>query len=191
MRQKRDWVEQGRLIPLVQMALNKHANLPNVPVITELARDDRERKMITALFAPETMVRPFAAPPGVPKACVAALRKAFDDTMKDPAFLVYAKKVKLELNPISGVGAQKIVRDVLGTLPDIVAALKVVLSTKGNVEKVKLSYVSVTGPIVKIKKKGRRLTHQNLRRWQEGQVQGIKMGMNCTFPISAPARNRK
>ena len=173
------------------MALNKQANLPNVPVITELVRDDREREMITALFAPETMGRPFAAPPGVPKARVAALRKAFEDTMKDQAFLVYAKKVKLEFNRIYGVEAQKIVRDVLSTLPDIVPALKVALSTKGNVEKVKLSYVSVTGPIVKIKKKGRRLTHQNLRRWQEGQVQGIKMGMNCTFPISAPARNRK
>jgi hypothetical protein len=110
----------------------------------------------------------------VPKARVAALRKAFDDTMKDPAFLVYAKKVKLELNPISGVEAQKIVRDVLSTLPDIVAALKVALSTKSNVEKVKLSYVSVTGPIVEIKKKGRRLTIKHGGKKAKTKVSGSR-----------------
>jgi len=91
--------------------------------------------MITALFAPETTGRPFAAPPGVPKARIAVLRKAFGDTKKDQAFLVHTKKVMLELNLISGVEAQKIVRDTLSTLPSIVVAVKVALSTKGNVEK--------------------------------------------------------
>lgn len=207
LRQKRDWVEQGRLIPLVQMAMNKHPDLPNVPLITELARDDRERKMITALFSPETMGRPFAAPPGMPKARVAALRKAFDDTMKDPAFLAYAKKVKLELNPISGLEAQKIVKDILNTPPDIVAALKVALSTKGNVEKVKLSYVSVTGPIVEIKRKGRRLAIKHGGKKAKTKVSGsrtkifvdgkkakrkaIKMGMDCTFTYLGPGTESK
>jgi len=123
------------------MARNKHANLSNAPVITELACDDRERTMITALFAPETTGRPFAAPTGVPKARITVLRKAFDDTMKDPAFLVHTKKVKLELNLMSGAEVQNLVRDTLSTLPGIVVALKLALSTKGNVEKVKLSYV--------------------------------------------------
>lgn len=207
MAQKRDWYESGRLKVLVQMATEKHPDLPNVPLIMELASNEREQQMMKALFLPERMGRPFALPPGTPRARVAAVRKAFDDTVKDPGFLAYAKKVKMDLQPISGEEAQQIVATVLSTSKETIARLKKVLSSKGNVEKAKLTYVSVSGKIVEIKKKGRRLAIMNGGKKAKTKVSGsrtkifvngnkakrkaIKMGMNCTFTYLGPGTESK
>ena len=45
--------------------------------------------------------RPFAAPPGVPADRVTALRRAFEDTLKDPEFISEAAKMQLEIEPLS------------------------------------------------------------------------------------------
>jgi len=205
--QKRDWYESGRLKVLVQMATEKHPDLPNVPLITELARNEREQKMMKALFLPERMGRPLALPPGTPMVRVAAIRKAFDDTMKDPEFIAYAKKVKMDLQPISGEEAQQIVATVLSTTPETIGLLKKALSTKGNIEKAKLTYVDVSGAIVEIKKKGRQLAIKSGGKKVKTKVSGsrtaifvdgkkakrkaIKMGMNCTFTYLGPGTESK
>ena len=48
------------------------------------------------------MARPFAAPPGIPADRKAALVAAFDATMKDPEYLADAKKLDIDVNPVSG-----------------------------------------------------------------------------------------
>jgi tripartite-type tricarboxylate transporter receptor subunit TctC len=66
------------------------------------------------------MGRPFAAPPGVPEDRKQALRKALDDTLKDPAFLDEANKLKIEVNPVSGAEVDKLVAELYRTPKDIV-----------------------------------------------------------------------
>jgi tripartite-type tricarboxylate transporter receptor subunit TctC len=86
-----------------------------VPLVVDLARNDEEKQIFKLVFARQPIGRPFLAPPGIAVERVAALRKAFIDTLKDKEFLAEAQKTKLEINPVSGEAVQKIVQDVYRT----------------------------------------------------------------------------
>lgn len=104
-----NWYKDKTVHVLIQLALNKHPDLPDVPLIMDLAKTDEERAILTLVFARQTMGRPFMAPPGVPAERVAALRKAFMATMKDKEFLAEAEKGQLEITPVSGEDLQALV----------------------------------------------------------------------------------
>ena len=70
------WYKEKTIFVLIQLALSKHPDLPDVPLIMDLAKTEEQRQMLTLVFARQTMGRPFMAPPGVPQDRVAALRKA-------------------------------------------------------------------------------------------------------------------
>jgi tripartite-type tricarboxylate transporter receptor subunit TctC len=114
------WIEDGTIRLLAQLALDKHADLPHVPLIMDMVKTPEQRDVLRLVFAGQVMGRPYLAPPGVPAARLAALRKAFMDTMKDPAFLAEAQKIKLEITPVSGEAVQKLVAEVYATPPDVV-----------------------------------------------------------------------
>ena len=75
----------------------------------------------------QTMGRPFAAPPGVPADRAAALRRAFDATLKDPAFLAEADKLKLEVNPVTGEDVDKLIAELYATPKDVVEETRVAI----------------------------------------------------------------
>ena len=100
---------------LVQLSLSKHADLPNVPLIMDFAKNEEQKQIFKLVFARQPMGRPFLAPPGMPAERVAALRKAFMDTLQDPEFLAEAARMKLEINPVSGEAVQDIVQEVYKT----------------------------------------------------------------------------
>jgi tripartite-type tricarboxylate transporter receptor subunit TctC len=108
----------------VQLSLDKHPELPGVPLVTDFAKTDAQRAILKMVFARQVMGRPFLAPPNVPADRVAALRQAFMATMKDKDFLVEADKTQLEVNPVSGEEVEKLVKDVYATPADIVAKAK-------------------------------------------------------------------
>jgi tripartite-type tricarboxylate transporter receptor subunit TctC len=118
---KLNWVEDKTISLLVQMSLAKHPDLPNVPLVTDLAKTDEQRQIFKLIFARQVMGRPYMLPPGVPQDRVDALRKAFMDTMKDKEFLAEADKVKLEITPVDGDRIQKLVEEIYKTSPDIIA----------------------------------------------------------------------
>jgi tripartite-type tricarboxylate transporter receptor subunit TctC len=66
------------------------------------------------------MGRPFAAPPGVPADRAQALRRAFDATLKDPAFLAEAEKLKLDVNPVTGEEVDRLIAELYASPKDIV-----------------------------------------------------------------------
>jgi tripartite-type tricarboxylate transporter receptor subunit TctC len=123
-----DWVKDGTLKLLVQLSLEKHPDLPNVPLIMDLVRTGEQRAVLRLVFARQVIGRPYLAPPGVPAARLALLRKAFMDTMNDPDFLAEAEKLKLEVTPVPGEKVEQLVAEIYRTPPDIVskalAALK-------------------------------------------------------------------
>ena len=92
----------GQINILFQATIVPDPRLPNVPIGTELARSDEDRKALELFFARVALGRPFVAPPGVPAARIAALRKAFHDTMKDPAFLADTRRQQLQVDAIEG-----------------------------------------------------------------------------------------
>jgi tripartite-type tricarboxylate transporter receptor subunit TctC len=105
----------------MQFSLAKHADLPNVPLVTELARTDIERQIVRLIFGRQVMGRPYAAPPGVPKDRADALRKAFMDTMADKEFLAEVEKAKFEITAVSGDSIATLVTDIYKTTPPAVA----------------------------------------------------------------------
>lgn len=99
---KPDWLKQNSIRILVQMALKKNPELPNVPLIFDYIKNDTDRQVAELLLAPLLGGRPFIAPPGVPAERLAALRTAFAATMHDPDFLAAAAKHALEIQYVSG-----------------------------------------------------------------------------------------
>jgi tripartite-type tricarboxylate transporter receptor subunit TctC len=114
-----DWLRDKKVNLLVQLALNKHPELPDVPLIVDLAKNDEQKQILKIIFARQVMGRPFLAPPNVPQDRVAALRKAFMDTMNDKDFIAEAEKAQLEITPVSGDELQKLVQDLYATPPQI------------------------------------------------------------------------
>ncbi len=115
----RDWVTGKKVIVLVQMSLSKHADLPDVPLVMDLAKTSEQRQIFKLIFARQVMGRPFTAPPGVPADRVAVLRTAFSETMKDKAFLDDAGRGKFEINPVGGEELDALVKEVYQTPADV------------------------------------------------------------------------
>ena len=109
------WYDEKKFSVLMQLALEKHPDLPNVPLILDLAKTDEQRQILKLIFARQVMGRPFLAPPGVPRDRMDALRKAFMDTMKDKDFLADTEKAKMEITPVSGDQLDKLVKEVYAT----------------------------------------------------------------------------
>jgi tripartite-type tricarboxylate transporter receptor subunit TctC len=116
-----DWFQNKDMTVLVQLALEKSPDLPNVPLITDLAKTPKQKQTLRLIFARQVMGRPYLAPPGLPKDRATALQKAFMDTMKDPDFLAAAKKADLEINPVSGDKIQALLEESHSAPKDVVA----------------------------------------------------------------------
>jgi tripartite-type tricarboxylate transporter receptor subunit TctC len=120
----KSWIEEKKMVVLAQLSLNKHPELPDVPLVMDLAKNDEQRAILKLVFARQVMGRPYLAPPELPADRVALLRKAFSDTMKDKDFLADAEKSQLEINPVSGEEVEKLVKEVYATPADIIAKAK-------------------------------------------------------------------
>ena len=118
-----DWVTQGKLRILVQNATRRHPAVPDVPLLLDFAKDEQQRKLLTLLAAPHRIGRPYLAPPGIPAGRLDALRTAFDATLKDPAFLAEAAKVKLAINPVAGSEMEAVIAEVAAMDPSLIAAM--------------------------------------------------------------------
>jgi len=112
---KPDWVKDRKIVPILQMSLFKHSDLPDVPLMVDLAPNDTARSVFELITITGELGRPFVAPPGLPAERVATLRKAFDATMKDPEFLADAATAQKEIHPIGWEEMEKLVQRVLSS----------------------------------------------------------------------------
>jgi tripartite-type tricarboxylate transporter receptor subunit TctC len=113
------WMAERKINVLMQLSLEKHEDLPDVPLATDLAKTDEQKQILKLFFARQVMGRPFLAPPDIPADRVQALQKAFMDTMHDPDFLADARKSRLDINPVSGEKLEALMREMYETPPDI------------------------------------------------------------------------
>ncbi|HLH88633.1 MAG TPA: tripartite tricarboxylate transporter substrate-binding protein [Xanthobacteraceae bacterium] len=130
--QHSDWVASKQVNILVQLALTRSPELPDVPLIADLATTDRQRQILRLVFSRQAMARPFLAPPGIPAERKQALRAAFDATMKDPAFLAEAKQRGLEVNPVSGAEIDKLIEELYQTPADVIAEVRASIAPGAN-----------------------------------------------------------
>jgi tripartite-type tricarboxylate transporter receptor subunit TctC len=110
-----DWLAQKRVRILVQIGLQPNERMAGVPFVMDFAKSDDDRRLLRLLTGWTIMGRPFLAPPGIPEERKLALRRAFDLTMTDPAFLADAAKLRLEISPIRGATIEQFLQDVYAT----------------------------------------------------------------------------
>jgi tripartite-type tricarboxylate transporter receptor subunit TctC len=121
-------LEAGEVIPVLQVTAQPFPDLAKVPLAVDLAKTDETRRLIvTGLQSPAAFARPFVLPPGTPKDRVQVLRKAFQDTLKDSAFLAEAEKAKPTIDPVTGEELERMVGELFTLDATLVAKLKAIL----------------------------------------------------------------
>ena len=108
----KDWIRQQKLRVIYQATLDPAPDLPRVPTMVQLGRNEDERKMFRFFSSYTVIGRSIVAPPGIPADRVAMLRAAFDATVADPDFVADAKNAKLDLDVIGGKKLAAVVGDV-------------------------------------------------------------------------------
>jgi tripartite-type tricarboxylate transporter receptor subunit TctC len=127
-----EWLPSKSITILVQFALTRHAELPDVPTAVDLARNDEERAILRAVMNATEVGTAFFTAPGVPADRVEALRRAFDATMKDPEFLAEAQRINVTVNPMTGEELQKLVAEVSNLSPALLEKVRAAYVTRAH-----------------------------------------------------------
>jgi tripartite-type tricarboxylate transporter receptor subunit TctC len=125
-----NWIDDKKVRVLAQWGLKKHADLPHVPLVLDIAKTDADKQALRLALARLEYGRPFFLPPGVPAERVTALRRAFDAALKDAGLIAEAEKSKIEIDPLSGGEVAELVKQVNATPADVVARVRAALEKK-------------------------------------------------------------
>ena len=126
-----EWIQNKRMNVLLQTGAKRQDELPQVPLLRELVPNKDDVKVLDLLQLPEELGRPFAMPPGTPASLVAIVRKAFDETLKDKAFLAAAAKAHLVIEPTGGAAMQSEIATAYLAPKPIAAHAKELMQPKG------------------------------------------------------------
>jgi tripartite-type tricarboxylate transporter receptor subunit TctC len=110
-----DWLTEKKVRILMQIGLEPNKKMPGVPFVMDFAKTDDDKGVMRLIVGWTIMGRPYLAPPGIPEDRKAALRRAFEATMKDPAFLADAAKMRLDISPTTGTAIDRFLVDVYAT----------------------------------------------------------------------------
>jgi tripartite-type tricarboxylate transporter receptor subunit TctC len=127
---KPDWLAERKINILVQLGLQKAVDLPSVPLITDLAKTQEQRQILKVVFGPQEFAWPFLAPPDLPPERKELLRSAFAATLTDPEFLADAKRMALEVSPVSGRAVETLIDELYATPEDVVAKTRRVITAQ-------------------------------------------------------------
>jgi len=123
-----DWIREKKIAIIAQYGRTPHPDLPEVPLVIDLARNERDRQALNLIFSRQEIGRPFAAPPALPPERLTALRRAFDTTMRDRDFLADAERMKLDILPVDGETVAEMVAGLAATPPDVVERVRNILA---------------------------------------------------------------
>lgn len=121
---KPDWLANKTITLLMQAGLRKSKELPDVPLVLDLARNAEDRAALELAFSTQAVAWPIAAPPGVPTDRTKILRQALMATLKDARFLAEAKRLQLDIDPTEGEEALRIVERMYASPAPAVAKVR-------------------------------------------------------------------
>ncbi len=127
---KPHWFEKGFAKSVIQNGFKKEPDLPNVPMLIDLVKNEDHKKIVRFMATLSPIGRGLAVPPGVPASRVAALRMAFQKTISDPVFLAAAKKRKLRVNGASGEEVGKIVASSMNVPANVIKQAQIMIMGK-------------------------------------------------------------
>jgi tripartite-type tricarboxylate transporter receptor subunit TctC len=118
------YLQEKKLIILVQFAMRRDRFMPDVPTVIELTTDPEAVAIFRFLVATDEIGRSLFTTPNVPPARLALLRQAFQAMLADPEFRAEAEQLKLPLAPKSGEEMQQVVADTFKVSPDTMAKIR-------------------------------------------------------------------
>jgi tripartite-type tricarboxylate transporter receptor subunit TctC len=119
-----DWLRDKNVTILVQFALKRHAELPDIPTAVDLARNDEERAILRAIMNATEVGTAFFTTPGVPADRLTTLRRAFDATVRDPELLADAEKIHVGVSPMTGEELQTLVAEISNLPPGLLEKVR-------------------------------------------------------------------
>ena len=121
-------IQSGDAVVVLQLLSKPHPELASIPLAQSLAKSDEACQLMQAgVQDPAEYYRPYVLPPRTPKDRVGILRKALQDTMKDPDFLADAAKSRLDIDPVTGTELENLVRGLFKLSPSMISKLKTIL----------------------------------------------------------------
>jgi tripartite-type tricarboxylate transporter receptor subunit TctC len=127
---KPEWLRDHKINILVQIGLAKASDLPQVPLLSDLATNARDRSLLRLLSEPVQIGRPVFTAPDAPPQRIAILRAAFNAMLRDPAFLADARKEHLDISGASGREVQQVISDIVSTPRSITGRLATILGSQ-------------------------------------------------------------
>jgi tripartite-type tricarboxylate transporter receptor subunit TctC len=198
-------LKEGKIRVLAVAGNTPDPDFKHLPNMLDQAKTAEDRAALKFLFSQMQVARMFAAPPGTPKARIADLRKAFAETMKDPAFLKDAERSRTDVVWGTGEASEKVVQELYASNPDVVARVSNAL--KAPASKRKLTYRTVSAKIDAVKRKGARIYFKDGADKVEASVSGkgtkitiagkkakrskLKAGMGCEINYAGPYTQAK
>jgi tripartite-type tricarboxylate transporter receptor subunit TctC len=130
-----DWVKEGKIVPIVQIGLRKEPDLRDVPMLTELAQNDEQRRIFEFISNTSALDGPLVAPPGMPVEITNALRKGFDAMVANPVFIRDAVQAGVDLSPLTGARTAELAARVTSAPRDLVEKVKAMIAAKPEASK--------------------------------------------------------
>lgn len=126
-----EWLMEKKIRIIVQHGFRKHPELPEVPLIFELARNEADNQALVFMLARQEAAKPYFGPPDVPAERLAILRRAFNETVRDPRFLALANKAGVTVeSPMTGDELAALVVKVSQTPDSVVQRVNRMLTEK-------------------------------------------------------------
>jgi tripartite-type tricarboxylate transporter receptor subunit TctC len=122
------WLKDKKVRFLAQFGFEPIPAIKDVPMGLKFVKDSADLDAIRLIFLQQETGRPIVAPPNVPKDRLEVLRRAFEATMKDPAFLADAEKAQLDVNPLFGAAIEDMLAKAYASPPALVERAKVILA---------------------------------------------------------------
>ena len=130
-----DWLSKKSIVVLAQLGLESNPAIGSAPLILDLAKNPADRQVLEMIFSRQSFAYPYTAPPGLPPQRLAALRTAFNATMTDGDFLGDARKMGLEVSPLTGEQISALMEKLYKTPPEVIARARAAIEAGRSASK--------------------------------------------------------
>jgi hypothetical protein len=127
-----DYIPNKLVNVLIQIGMEKEPGLPDTPLLLDLPVSPEHKPLVEFMSRGATVGRPLATTPATPPERVAALRAAFEATVKDPEFIADAERQRLDIRPMPGETLDKLIRDLIGAPQDVKDRVKLLIEPGPN-----------------------------------------------------------
>ena len=127
-----DYIPNKLVNVLIQIGMEKEPGLPDTPLLLDLPVSPEHKPLVEFMSRGATVGRPLATTPATPPERVAALRAAFEATVKDPEFIADAERQRLDIRPMPGETLDKLIRDLIGAPEDVKDRVKLLIEPGPN-----------------------------------------------------------